>query len=182
MLDAFVAHLQPNATMITLPEAARLYREANTETASSYMLWKDLPTPPYNPDYNWSTPVGPWPKTFLFYDRQAQMMFIEGKVEPVCIRNYALSPERARYFAEPDIPRVRLVRDTRLHWSRELELTVTAPCAMPFGITLWGDYSLYLVGEAPGLLEGKILSPDLLFLRYNLEAGENRLRVTLPGK
>jgi hypothetical protein len=34
------------------------------------------PTPPYNPDYAWSMPCGPWPKTLLYYDHGAQMMFL----------------------------------------------------------------------------------------------------------
>jgi hypothetical protein len=183
MLDVFVRHLKDRAsiTMMTLSEAARLYRTQYAHTASSYMLWEDTPTPPYNPDYAWSTPCGPWPKTFLYYDRGAQMMFIDGKVEPVCIRNYA-NGSPAAYFEEPAIPRTRLVHNTRFGWSREIEVTVNSPKAMPYGIALWGDYSLYQIGEAPGLVEGKMLSRELLFLRYNLVQGENRFRVKLTGK
>jgi hypothetical protein len=182
MLDSFVRHIKDSATMMTLHEAARLYRETYAHTPSSYMLWEDTPTPPYNPDYAWSTACGPWPKTFLYYDRDAQMMFIQGKVEPVCIRNYALLGSREKYFAEPDIPRARLVRNVQLTWDREIEVSVASPRAMPYGLALWGDYSLYQIGDAPGLVEGKMLSRELLFLRYDLVQGANTVRVTLRGK
>ncbi len=182
MLREFVQHIKPHATIMTLADAIRAYKEQNEHTASSYMLWEDTPHPPINPDYAWSTCPGPWPKTFLYYDRGAQMMFIENKVEPVCLRNYALPWDAQSYYAESHIPKTRLVRNTRHKWSRDIELEVQSPKAMPYGIALWGDYSLYQIDEAPGLIEGKILSHELLFLRYDLRAGTNCLRVTLEGK
>ena len=168
--------------MMTLPEAAKLYREHYEHTASSYMLWQDSPTLPYNADYAWSTPCGPWPKTFLYYDRGAQMMFIQGKVEPVCIRNYARPWRSGEYFCEPDIPYARLVHDTRFNWSREIEIVVNSPVSMPYGLALWNDYALYQIDEAPGLIEGKMMPRELLFLRYELGPGENRFRIKLQGK
>ena len=182
ILDRFVAHLAPSARMMTLPEAAELYKNSYAHTASSYMLWEDTPTPPYNPDYVWSTPNGPWPKTFLYYDRGAQMMFIEGKVEPVCIRNYAREYNTSTYFTEPVIPRSRLVHNTRHGWSRTIEIEVDTPAAMPYGLALWGDFSLYQIDEAPGMIEGKIIAPELLFARYNVQEGVNKLKIQLQGK
>lgn len=182
MLDRFVEYIKPKATMMTLQEAARLYREEYEHTESSYMLWEDSPTPPYNPDYAWSTPCGPWPKTFLHYDRGAQMMFIEGKVEPVCIRNYARPWKAGEYFSEPEIPRARLIHNIRYGWSREVLIEVDAPHEMPYGIALWGDYSLYQIAEAPGMIEGKMMSRELLFARYDLKPGNNRILIRLQGK
>lgn len=186
MLDAFVRHVKERAgdalRMMTLPEAARLYRETYAETPPSYMLWDDTPTREPNRDYAWSLCAGPWPRTFLYCDKGAQMIFVEGQVEPVCIRNYTRSWESGQYFAEPGIPYARLVRNTQFKWNRELEIAVEAPRAMPYGLALWGDYTLYQLGEAPGLLEGRILNPDLLFLRYDLKKGTNTLKVELQGK
>ena len=182
MVGAFASHLRGKVRHATLGEAVSLYQESYAHTAPSYMLWDDIPTAPYNPDYAWGTPFGPWPKTFLYYDRHAQMVFIEGKPEPISLRNYLRTWQAGSYFEEPAIPRVRLIRDNRLHWSRELELLIQAPNAMPFGIALWGDYSLYQIGDAPDLIEGKILPRELLFLRYDVDAGETRVRVRLQGK
>jgi len=184
MLDRFVRHLKtfPKIKMLTLQEAAQLYRGRYNKTPSSYMLWTDIPTPPPNPDYTWSMPTGPWPKTFLFYDCDAQMMFIENKVEPICVRNYHRPWKREEYFAEPFIPRTKLVRNVRYHWDREIEIEATSPKAMPFGLALWGDYSLYQLGDCPGLIEGKMLPHELLFLRYDLQEGKNVFRIQLRGK
>lgn len=110
------------------------------------------------------------------------MMFVDGKVEPICVRNYHRPWRYGEYYAEPEIPRVQLVRETRFTWRRELEISITASKALPYGVALWKDYSLYQIGEAPGLLEGKILPHELLFLRYNLEEGENRFCIELLGK
>ena len=183
MLDAFLRYIRPRAVVKTLPEVVRLYRERYDRTPSSYMLWEDSPVPHRpNSDYNWNSCVGPWPKTFLFFDREAQMMFVDGKVEPQCIRNYHLPWQYGEFYAEPRVPRAYLVRETKYAWRREIEISVTSPKAMPYGMTLWQDYSLYQIGNAPGLVEGKILPQELLFLRYNLKEGENRFFVELIGK
>ncbi len=182
MLDAFAAYVAPHARVMTLAEAARAYRERNPHTASSYMLWEDTPHPPPNPAYTWSTCPGPWPRTFLYYDRGAQMMFVQGKTEPVCLRNYHRSWDTRTYYAEPVIPHARLLRDVRHTWSREIEIAVESHAAMPYGLALWDDYSLYQIAEAPGLIEGKILPRELLFLRYDLKPGTNTLLVRLAGK
>jgi hypothetical protein len=182
MLEEFVKHIKASARMLTLHEAAELYRENFEKTSSSYMLWEDTPVCRPNPDYAWSTAWGPWPKTFLHYDRGAQMMFVEGQVHPVCIRNYSRALAPGEYFSEPLIPRAKLVSNTQLSWDREVEVKVQSPSAMPYGIALWGDYSLYQIAEAPGLLEGKILSRELLFLRYDLVEGQNVFKVRLKGK
>ena len=53
---------------------------------------------------------------------------------------------------------------------------------MPYGIALWGGYSLYQIDKAPSLIEGKIMSRELLFLRYDLAPGENLFQIKLQGK
>jgi len=173
---------KPNVRVMTLPEAVRQYRERNARSAPSFMLWENAPTRRPNPDYTWSTGTGPWPKTFLYYDCGAQMIFVDGQVQPVCIRNYGKKWDSVDYYRETVVPRPRLVRNTQFGWRREIEITVTSPKAMPYGMTLWGDYSLYQIGESPSLLEGKILPRELLFVRYDLRPGENRFKVALEGK
>lgn len=183
MLDGFIGYIRSRAVVKTLPEVVRLYRDSYDSTPASYMLWEDTPLPRRpNSDYNWSSCVGPFPKTFLFCDRDAQMMFVDGKVEPVCLRNYDRPWSYGEFYAEPVIPRVSLVRESKFTWRREIELYVNAPKAMPYGIVLWNDYSLYQIGNAPDLIEGKILPHELMFLRYDLKAGENRFFIELTGK
>lgn len=182
LIAGFVRHLAGRMRATTLPEAVREYRAHHTMTAPSYMLWDGITAPRPNPDYAWNIPVGPWPRTFFYYDRDCQMVFVDGKATPHCVRNYRRPMRRGEYFAEPVLPPVRLETNTARRWRREIELTVESPAAMPYGATLWGDYSLYRVAETPGLIGAKILSPDLLFLRFDVEQGANRLHVTLQGK
>ena len=172
---------KPEVKVMALPEAVRYYRQRNEQTASSYMLWENAPVKIPNPDYTWNTCIGPWPKTFLYYDCGAQMMFVEGQVQPACIRNYGNAWDND-YYRESRIPTARLIRNTRFGWRREIEVSITSPKAMPYGLALWGDYSLYQIGDAPGLVAGKILPRELLFLRYDLQPGENRFVVALEGK
>ena len=89
MLDELAAYVvsHPSVRTATLSEAAAEYGERCERTAPSHMLWTDTPTVPYNLDYGRGTPRGPWPKSYLYYDTQCQMMFIDGKFEPVCIRS-----------------------------------------------------------------------------------------------
>lgn len=173
---------KPNVRVMGLREAVRYYREVNAGTAPSYMLWEDIPAPRPNPDYAWNVSPGPWPKTFLYYDCGAQLVFIDGQVQPVCIRNYAKPWDAVDFYRESQVPRPRLAYNTQYTWRREIELVVDSPKAMPYGMALWGDFSLYQIGEAPGLLAGKILPRELLFLRYDLQPGENRFKIALEGK
>ncbi len=184
MLGRHVDYLlrKPGVRVMSLPDAVRQYRSSHSKTPASYMLWEDAPVRRPNPDYTWNTGVGPWPKTFLYYDCGAQMVFVDGQVQPVCIRNYANPWNNEDFYRERSVPRPRLVRNTQFTWRREIEFTIESPKAMPYGLALWGDYSLYQIGDAPGLLEGKILPRELLFLRYDLQPGENRFLVSLEGK
>lgn len=186
MLEAYVVYLKEQAgdrlAVMTLPEAARLYRERYEKTAAQYMLFEDVPTPPFNPHYGFNVARGPWPRTFLYYDRECQMMFVEGRVEPVCIRDYGLDPARYPYFAQPAMPRVKLLADHIDRYRRELRLQVESPAAMPCGVALWGDWAHYRIAEAPGMVEGKILPHELLFACYRLEEGTQEIRIALVGK
>ncbi len=182
MLRGFAERVMPHARSLTLSEAARLYREHYETTAPSYMLWEDTPTPRRNRDYMWNTPEGPWPKTFLYYDREAQMMFIEGKADPICLRNYAKPWDTRDFYMERHMPIPRLVHNIQYSWSREIEVTVKSDRDMPYGLVFWEDFSLYRPGESVGVSDVKILAPELLFARVALKTGDNRFTIRLKGK
>jgi len=175
LADYVVSHLSVRPA--TLAEAAVAYRERYDRTAPSYMLWTDTPTAPYNLDYSRGTPRGPWPKTFLYYDTECQMMFIDGKFEPTTIRNYRERDRIDAYFAEPVIPRTRLRSHSRSPYGMDLHLTVESPKSMPYGITVWEDFGPYLLVDAPGVLDHKIISQELLFLRLDVPAGSTELKL-----
>jgi len=189
MLDELAQYVtsHPFVRTATLSEAAAIYRERHERTAPSYMLWYDTPTPPYNLDYSRGTPRGPWPKTFLYYDTECQMMFIDGKFEPVTIRNYRERGWMDRYFAEPEIPRVRLRSHSRSPYGLDIHFTVESPKAVPFGISMWEDLGPYLFKTSEhtngaALLSARVIQQELMFLRYNVEKGTTELKIHLYRK
>ena len=165
----------------TLPEAARIYRDRSDRTIPSHMLWEDTPTCSYNDEYARGTARGPWPKSYLYYDADCQMMFIDGKFEPVAIRNYR-NRDAKGYFVEQAIPRVRFRSHTRSPYGMDLDLTIESPKDMPFGFTIWEDFGPYLLAEAPGCIDHKIISQELLFMRYDVKAGSTDLHIHFNRK
>jgi hypothetical protein len=177
--DYVMAHESVRA--VTLSEAAEIYREKNERTEPSHMLWEDTETEPYNMDYSRGTPRGPWPKSYLYYDTECQMMFIDGKYEPVCIRNYG-NGEMNTYYAETVIPRVRLRNHARTSYGMDLDFTIESPKDMPFGVTFWEDFGPYLVDDDAGAITTKIISQELFFLRYDVKKGSTDYHVHLRRK
>ena len=189
MLDELAGHAMGHLGVrsVSLSDAAAEYRSRNTMTAPSYMLWRDIPVGQYNDDYSRGTPRGPWPKTFLTYDSECQLMFVDGGFEPRTIRNYRLrnhetgAPDQP-YYAEPIIPRVRLKENNRSPYGAEIVFEVEAPHAMPMGVTFWEDWGPYLWDSGEGILDHKIISGELMYLRMNVEAGKQEYRIKLRRK
>lgn len=177
-LEGFVSYVD----CMTLSDGVNLYKTSYADSAPSYMYWEDVACLDPNPDYSWNTPVGPWPDSFLMYDREVMMAFRKGQISPFLLRNYDLDPTRYPYFEEPVIPNPRLISDTRYHWKREIEIQINSPRKMPYGLVLWGEYSLYRVENSPQIKDSRIYPGKLLFVRINLEKGENRVRIQLQGK
>ncbi|MBK7497076.1 MAG: hypothetical protein IPI28_17390 [Candidatus Omnitrophica bacterium] len=182
LLEMFVSHFASQIDALTLSEGVDLYKSMYAKTAPSFMYWEDIPCPLPNPDYSWNTPVGPWPNAFMMYDSKAMMVFREGQISPFMLRNYSLDLTKHAYFNEPVIPAPCLVSDTRYHWKRDIQIQVNSPRKMPYGLALWGDYSLYRVPETPQIKDSRIIPGKLLFVRIDLDQGENRIDIRLQGK
>jgi hypothetical protein len=187
MMDAFFEYVQsrPDVEVMTLAGAADAYRRQNPQgTAPAYMLCDDIATGPMAYWYTKGTPVGPWPRTFLYYDDACQLAFIEGKFEPILLRNYrgATDPDDPYYFAERDIPRVRLPYGAEMVESGELEFAVRSRRPVPFGVALWYDFSTWSVREVQGAAHWKVIEDKLLFARLDAPAGATSLRVRLARR
>jgi hypothetical protein len=182
LLQRFLEFLGPNIQYTTLPEMVGIYRQSYAETAPSYMLWGDIKCLPPSRSYAWSCPIGPWPSTFLTYDKDAMMAFYDGQVEPFLLRDYSLDPTQHRYFNVPKTPDVHLVSINRQHWKSQVEIKINSPCAMPYGLALWGDYSLYRIDDPTGLKAHKFVPGYLLYVRIDLVEGENLVKIKLQGK
>ena len=189
MLDELAAYVTAHDSVrpMTLSDAAAEYRSRYERTPPSHMLWEDIPVGAYNLDYARGTPRGPWPKTFLYCDDECQMMFVDGGFEPSTIRNYALRGRETGvptqpYYAEPIVPRVRLLGHNRTPYGLDLGLEIESPRAMPMGVTMWEDFGPYLFDGGEGILGHKIISQELLFLRMNVEAGKQEFHVKFRRK
>ena len=184
MMDAFFAYVQskPNVELMTLPQAADLYRRQNPRgTAPAYMLFDDIATGPMAYWYAKGTPIGPWPRTFLYYDADCQLAFIEGGFEPILLRNYrgARDPDDKYYFAERDVPTVRVPYGKEMVESGDFEFTVESEKALPFGLTFWYDFAHWRVRNVEGAAHWKQIEDKLLFARLDVLPGTTTVRVQL---
>ena len=182
MMDAFFAYVKskPGVEMMTLPQAADLYREQNPQgTAPAYMLFDDIATGPMAYWYAKGTPAGPWPRTFLYYDAECQLAFIEGKFAPILLRNYrgATDPDDPHYFAERDVPVVRLPYGKKMVESGDFAFEIESGKALPFGLAFWYDFSRWRVREVEGAAHWKVIEDTLLFARVDAPAGKTTVRV-----
>src|SRR5690606_33926926 len=73
MLDSFFAYITEfPITLTTLPAAIEQYHSQNETTAPVYMLTRDTRVRPAVNEYTLAlggAGTGPWPETFLYYDR-----------------------------------------------------------------------------------------------------------------
>lgn len=184
MTDAFLEYVrkQPDVELMSLSQAAAAYKRQNPKgTAPAYMLADDIPTSPVAFWYSRGTPVGPWPRTFLYYDGECQMAFIEGKFGPLLLRDYrhATDPEDRHFFAERDIPRVIFPYDPQIVEKGEFDFSITCDRELPFGIAFWFDLARWRVKEVSGADDWRQIEDKLVFARLNLRPGETKVRIRL---
>lgn len=184
MMDALFEYVQskPGVELMTLPQAADAYRQQNPHgTAPAYMLFDDIPTGPMAYWYTKGTPPGPWPRTFLYYDADCQLAFIEGKFEPVLLRNYrgAGDPDDKHFFAEREVPKVRVPYGKEMVESGDFEFTILSDKALPFGVAFWYDFARWRVREVEGAADWRQIEDTLLFVRLDVPTGTTTLRVRL---
>jgi len=90
--DAFFAYVKSFGDLVeykTLSEAVQLYTDNFSETEPSVMLFDDVPVKEIQFWYGHDNRArGSWPKTLLYYDKECQLAFIEGKFDPFLARDY----------------------------------------------------------------------------------------------
>ncbi|RKY70588.1 hypothetical protein DRQ15_02995 [candidate division KSB1 bacterium] len=186
VLDNFLTYVKtlPHVEFMNLSQAVENYKKENPNSVpGTFMYFEDIPLPPekHNLDYFRGTPLGPWPDTFLFFDRDCQMIFIRGQFQPECLRNY-VGGKPEDYFAETHIPPVQFISEKKTARTIELEFKIDSERAMPFGTCFWRDYRPYFLSEGVGILDYKIIRKELIFFRFDLKRGENFFRVKLSRK
>lgn len=185
MLDLFFKYITSYPiTLTTLPHAVRLYKEQNEYTAPSYMLTHDYPVRPEVNEYTMTlggVGFGPWPETFLYYDKECQLSFVEGECRPRLLRNYIGKLNMNDDFTEA-VPPVFVTKYLKTDTVIELEYEIGSSSAVPFGLVYWDDLAGYEVSACSGGAEVKLIKDKLAFLRFNLTGGRQTIGLTLRLK
>ncbi len=185
MLDNFFNYIKGfGITITTLPEAIEHYQQRNRNTAPNYMLTTDSDIRPEINGYNMAlggVGMGPWPETFLYYDAQCQMAFINGECRPRMLRNYTAS-HKSEKVVEETIPMVFVNQFEENQDRITIEFKIAHHKAMPFGLTYWDNLAIYEIEACPDVIEAKMIDVRLIFIRFDLAEGERLVKLTLRKK
>lgn len=171
MLDLFFDYITDHpVTLTTVPHAMELYHKQNAETAPAYMLTRDTQIRPAINEYTMTMGgigAGPWPETFLYYDKECQMVFVEGECTPRTLRSYVGKGNMADEFLE-DVPGL-FVKDYEKSPERiVLTYEIGHFRPMPFGLAYWDELEGYEVAACTEGVEAKLIGDRLVFLRLQL--------------
>lgn len=185
MLEFFFAHItQYPITLTTLPQAVEEYHTRNSVTAPVYMLTRDTGIRPEVNEYTVTlggTGAGPWPKTFLYYDRECQLGFIEGQCRPHRMRSYVGKGDMHDEFNE-SVPQVFVSGYDRIEGRIRMTFEIGHWCPMPFGLTYWDDLRGYSIEACPVGVEARIIGGELIFLRFELAGEPMSIELSLVRK
>lgn len=185
MLDLFFAYVaQHPVTLTTVPEAVRLYRARHTETAPAYMLTRDTGIRPQTNEYTVAlggTGAGPWPKTFLYYDKECQLAFVEGSCVPHRLRSYVGKGDMNDTFEE-EVPQV-FVRDYEKADGRiSMTFEIARRSPVPFGLAYWDDLDGYEIISCSAGAEARVIRGELAFVRLALTGGPTSVSLSLSRR
>ena len=185
MLDKFLAHAKGRGvTFATIPEAVKVYKRLHKFTAPSFMLFDDVAPPVFSSGRGYPAvrKTGPYPRTFLYYDRECQLAFVEGKRLPVLVYDYTNQTPTTRGEPYPEErPRVEVAlwRERRTERGEvEVDTILRSDAVIPYGICIWGDLGAMEPVSVENC-EARTIGGNLIFVRLNLKKGENRVRLTL---
>ncbi|RED63769.1 hypothetical protein [Cohnella lupini] len=185
MLDLFFGHVTSYpVTLTTLPRAVELYHEHNEATAPAYMLTRDTSIRPDVNEYTVAlggTGSGPWPKTFLYYDRECQLSFVDGQCTPHRLRNYVGKGNMNDEFEE-EVPQVFVSGYEKTAETIRMTFEIGHWNPIPFGLAYWDDLSGYEVQSCSEGAEAKLIKNELVLLRFKLAGSPMKIELELRKK
>jgi hypothetical protein len=185
MLDHFFSYIKNfPITFTTLPAAVNSYHENNQVTASSYILTDSSVFEPETNEYTLTlggTATGPWPETFLYYDRYSQMGFVKGECVPRTLRSYVGKWNMNDEFLEK-APQVFTVAYRKTDDTIEVTYEVGYSAPIPFGLTYWDELDGYEVISCEGATEAKLIQSKLVFMRFDLDGTKKLIRLILQKR
>ena len=138
---------------------------------------------PINTEINFYVPPEPkqkppYPLTFFYYDRECQLIFREGQMTPIEMRNYFRPPFESRYYLEKEMPSISSFQPSRDRDKLIMEFEIESIKQMPYGLAIWDDHSMFGLVSA-NVRTVKWIGTYLLFIRTDLEEGLNRVEISL---
>ena len=120
----------------------------------------------------------PKPKSTLkmfYYDAACEFAFVEGRMDPVEIKNYTGERVLQSEANKPVLTGFSPVRHrTQLH----IAIVVESTKAMPYGIVVWGDHEGLQLTES-NADDVRWIGKHSLFIRLTLQSGKNEFSVKL---
>ncbi|MBW7453293.1 hypothetical protein ACFOLF_36445 [Paenibacillus sepulcri] len=185
MLDRFFGYISTfGITITTLPQAIEEYHARNSVTAPVFMLTRDTQIRPQINEYTMTlggVGSGPWPDTFLYYDHECQMAFVEGENRPHLLRNYVGKGNMNEDFIEKT-PSVFVTRYDKTGDRIDIEYKVNIWSPMPYGLVYWEDLNGYEIESCPDGVKTKLIKDRLVFLRFNHTGEPRTVRLALRRK
>ncbi len=173
-LDAYLAHVReaPETQILSLPDVVRACQEAGEQTQPTFLLGETQ----LKGEEEVSTDSDK--SIFSYYDTECQLVFEEGKIEPIRATNYISPPVSSRNGAEVNLPQIEGFRPSRSRSQLRLRFTLESTKAMPYGLAVWGNHAGLTLANSSAQ-EVTWLGDRLLFVRVNLQVGKNDVEVVL---
>lgn len=118
------------------------------------------------------------PKSTLkmyYYDAASELIFVEGVMDPVEIKNYI---GEQVLQSEANKPVLTGFLPTRHRTQLHIAIVVESTRAMPYGIVVWGDHEGLQLTES-NVDDVRWIGEHSLFIRLTLQSGKNEFNVKL---
>jgi len=117
-------------------------------------------------------------KSLFYYDGECQLIFEEGELTPIEMKNYVSPPLGSKYYTEFDLPPISKFRSSRHREKLIFQIEIHATKDMPYGLAIWGDHSGLELSETDA--KGVVwIGTHLLLARVDLQSGLNQVKVVL---
>ncbi len=173
-LDTYLGYVRETleTQIMSLPDVVRSCQETNEQTQPTFLL-----TDP-NSEGEDETSMGSTKSLFSYYDAECQLVFEEGKIEPIQATNYISPPINSPNGAEVNLPQIEQFRPSRSRSQLRMQFTLESTKAMPYGLAVWGNHAGLTLATS-NAQEVTWLGDRLLFVRVNLQVGKNEVEVVL---
>ena len=173
-LDTYLACVSEasETQIMSLPDVVRVCQENGEQTQPTFLV-----TDPNSEDED-AASTDSDKLLFSYYDAECQLVFEEGKIEPIQVTNYISPPVSSRNGAEINLPQIEQFRPSRSRSQLRMQFTLESTKAMPYGLAVWGNHAGLTLATS-NAQEVTWLGDRLLFVRVNLQVGKNEIEVVL---